>query len=366
MSVLLQSMKQLSIFLSIFLFFSCNGKVEKLKPYYSSVSESIYASGTLKSLNQYQAFATVNGIITDVFVKEGDSVKMGTPILSISNETQKLNKENAELAAKFSDFNANSDKLREAKLQIELAKSKMKNDSNFFFRQKKLWAQEVGTKMDLEQKELAYLNSKTALFSSILKYEDLNRQLNFASSQSKKTFLISGKQLADFTLKSEVDGVVYDLLKSKGESVGLQAPLAVIGDASHFILEMQVDEYDIFKISLGLKVLITMDSYKGKVFEAIVSRISPIMNERNKTFVVEAQFIKQPEKLFPNISFEANIILKTKNKALLIPRSYLLNDSFVIKANGDKLKVQTGLKDYQKVEILSGISPNEDLIKPTP
>lgn len=343
---------------------SCNTKTEKIKPSISSISESIYASGIIKSKDQYQAFATVNGIIQNLFVSEGDSVSIGTPILSISNEAQKLNKENAELAEQFSDYNANQGKLNEAKLAIDLARNKLKIDSALFFRQRNLWQQQVGTKVDLEQKELAYQNSKNIFFSSQVKYDDLKRQLNFNSLQSKKNYLISSKQESDFTLKSEINGVVYDLLKSKGEIVGLQTPLAVIGDSKHFILEMQVDEYDIFKIKKGLTVLITMDSYKGKVFEAKVSKIYPIMNERSKTFLVEAEFDQQPETLYPNVTFEANIILQSKDKAILIPRNYLVNDSTVMKSNGDKVIVKTGLKDYQKIEILSGITIDDELLKP--
>ena len=38
----------------------------------------------------------------------------------------------------------------------------------------------------------------------------------------------------------------------------------------------------------------------SKVLEAIVDKIYPIMNERTRTFVVEAHFINPPKKLFPN------------------------------------------------------------------
>lgn len=345
--------------------FACKQKVEKNKPIVSDISESIYASGLIKSKNQYQAFATVNGIVDQIFVSEGDSVKIGTPILSISNEAQKLGKENAELAARFSDYNANQDKLNEAKMLIDLAANKLKNDSSLYFRQLALWQQQVGSKVELEQRELAYQNSKTSYYSAKVKYQDLKRQLDFTSSQSKKNLLISSKLERDYTLKSEIDGVVYDILKEKGEQVGLQTPLAIIGNKEHFVLEMQVDEYDIFKIQKGLKVLVTMDSYKGKVYEAVVSKIYPIMNERSKTFLVEAEFTRRPELLYPNITFEANIVLQTKPNAILIPRNYLLNDSMVIKANGDKVIVKTGLRDFQKIEIISGINADEELIKPT-
>jgi HlyD family secretion protein len=358
-------MKKLFFIIVITVFFACKTKTEKTKPITAPISESIYATGIIKSDKQYQAFATVNGIIETVYVSEGDSVKIGTPILSISNETQKLSKENAELAANFSDFNLNQGKLNEAKMLVDLSHNKMKNDSALYFRQKALWQQQVGSKVELEQKELAYQNSKTTYYSSVVKHDDLKRQLNFTSSQSQKNLQISSKQENEFTLKSEINGVVYNLFKSKGELVGLQTPLAVIGDRKKFILEMQVDEYDIFKIRNGLPVLVTLDSYKGQVFEAGVTKTYPLMNERSKTFLVEAEFSKAPEKLYPNITFEANIVLANKEKTLLIPRNYLLNDSIVVKANGDKVVVKTGLKDYQQIEIISGITSEDELIKPT-
>jgi multidrug efflux pump subunit AcrA (membrane-fusion protein) len=351
--------------IAILLIVSCKQKVEKTKPVVSDISESVYASGIIKSKNQYQAFATVNGIIENIFVSEGDSVRVGTPILSLSNVAQRLGKENAELAAEFSDFTANEVKLNEAKLLIDLASSKLKNDSSLYFRQLALWQQQVGSKADLEQRELAFQSAKTSYYSAKVRYLDLKRQLDFSSSQSKKNLLISSKLESDYTLKSEIDGVVYDILKEKGEQVGLQSPLAVIGNKEHFILEMQVDEYDIFKIKKGLKVLVSMDSYKGQVFEAIVSKIYPIMNERSKTFLVEAEFVQRPETIYPNVTFEANIILQSKKQAILIPRNYLINDSLVIKGDGQKVIVKTGLRDFQKIEIISGISAEEELLKPT-
>jgi multidrug efflux pump subunit AcrA (membrane-fusion protein) len=168
----------------------------------------------------------------------------------------------------------------------------------------------------------------------------------------------------DFTLKSEMNGLVYSLNKTKGELVGPQTSLAVIGDATIFILEMQVDEYDILLVKKGLKVLVKLDSYKNKVYEAKVSRINPLMDERSKTFLVEAEFVDPPQRLYPNITFEASILIQSKSKAMLIPRNYLLHDSMVLKVNGDTVIVKTGLKDYQKIEILSGITEKDELLKP--
>ncbi len=346
------------------LLISCSKKGERIKPVVQDITESVYASGVIKSKQQYQAFPTVSGIISDILVKEGDSVAKGTPLMAVFNETSRLSKQNAELAASYADYGANLGKLKELKINIELAKSKMLNDSVLLTRQRALFSQQVGTKTELEQRELAFQNSKTNYMAALLRYDDLNKQLLFISSQAQTNLSISKKQENDFVIKSEIDGRVYAILKEKGEMVGPQTPVAVIGAASDFLLELQVDEYDIVNIKEGMKVLISMDSYKGKSFEARVTKINPIMNERTKTFQVEASFVVAPEVLYPNLTLEANIIIQTKPKALTVPRSFVTTEGYVKTAKGDSIKVETGLKDFRIIEIVSGINPETELVKP--
>ncbi len=345
--------------------FSCKNKQEKIKPHQQNISESVYASGYLKSKNQYQVFATVNGIVEHVFVEEGDTVAAGSVLLTINNTTQHINKENAALAASFNDEKVNEGKLTDARQLAELAQNKLKLDSSLYFRQKNLWADKIGSKLELEQKELAYQNSRSAYFSALQKYKDLQRQIALNDLQTKNNLKISDHLESDYTVKSEIKGIVYSINKSKGELVSPQTPLALIGDAKEFMLEMQVDENDIIKINKGLTVLVNLDTYKDKVFEARIARIKPLLNEKNKTFLVEAEFVNPPEKMYPNISFEANIVLQTKKDALLIPVNYLVNTNRVIKSTGDTVVVEVGLRDYQFVEILSGLKMDDELLKPS-
>lgn len=353
------------LFFLVFLF-ACKEKGQIVKPVFQPISESVYASGIIKAENQYEAYAPVNGIIDSVFVSEGDRIRKGSPILSVSSKVQHLNEENAELTAAFSDVNANKGKLKEAKFVSDLSRNKMRNDSLMYVRQKNLWQQRIGSKVEFEQRELAYQNAKVAYFSALVNYDDLKRQLNYNASLSKKNLLISGKLTDDFLLKSELDGTVFSIKREKGEIVTTQTPLAVIGNEKKFILEMQVDEYDIIKVQKGQLVEVSLDSYKGLVFEAVVTKINPLMDSRSRTFVVEAEFVKKPDSLYPNVSFEANIILSSKAKAMLVPRNYVLGDSIVVKRNGKRIRVKTGLRDYRKIEILSGITVDDELIPPTP
>lgn len=345
---------------------SCKKKIEETAPTIVNISESVYASGTVKSKNQYQVYATVNGLIQEIMVTEGDLVKKGDPLVKILNEPSRLNSSNAKLASDYADLKANADKLKAAKVNSELAFSKLKNDSLLFVRQANLRKQGVGSVVELEQRELAYKNSFTNYEVSLLTYHDLKRQLEFAANQAKNNLEISNALAGDYIIKADVDGRVYKILKEKGEFVNTLNPVAILGDASEFILELKVDEFDIVRLREGQKVLFTMDSYKGQVFEAQVTKIEPLMNEQSRSFTVNAKFISKPAILYPNLSVEANIVINTKEKALTIPRNYLIGDSVVLVNKNEKRRVTIGLRDYQKVEILNGLSASDVIYKPNP
>jgi multidrug efflux pump subunit AcrA (membrane-fusion protein) len=350
---------------SLFVFFSCKKKVEQTSPTQESITSSVYASGIVKTRNQYQVFSSVNGLLKDILVAEGDTVKKGQALMLVVNETAKLNAENAQIAADYASVNANADKLTELKINIEQAKNKMDNDLSLLQRQRNLWEQNIGARNELDQKELIYKNDVNAYQAAILRYNELKKQLNFTAQQSQKNLQITTSIAKDFTIKSETNGKVYSILKEKGEMISVSSPVAIVGDAASFFLELQVDEYDIASLKINQKIIVKLDSYKGQVFEARVSKINPIMNEKSKSFTIEANFVSQPPTLFPNLSTEANIVLQTKDKAILIPRTYLIDEQYVMMANKEKRKVVTGLKDYQKVEIIKGLTMEDVILKPS-
>lgn len=355
----------LCLFALILLIVSCKRK-EGIHPAEETISESVYASGIVKSKNQYQVYATVSGLIEDVLVKEGEVIKKGDPIFRVLNEPSKLNAANATLAAGYADLAANAYKLKEAQEAIALALGKLKNDSLLLVRQTNLKSHGIGTQVEFEQRELAYRNSAADYEVALIRYRDLKRQLEFASTQSKINQKISASLAGDYVIKSEEDGMVYKLLKEKGELINTLNPVAIMGDTGEFVIEMKVDEYDISRIEAGQKVLVTLDSYKGSIFEARVVTLGPLMDEQSRSFIVTAAFIKKPKKLYPNLSIEANIIIRSTYRALTIPRSYLIADSLVLLDKNKTRKVTVGLMDYQKAEILNGLSLTDVIYKPDP
>lgn len=352
------------LLLAVTILLSCGKKVETTKPARENITESVYASGSLKAEDQYQVFSTVSGILLKIHVQEGDTVEKGDALFTILNEASRLTRENAQLAAELADVRTNQGRLNELLLNIDLLESKMENDSLLLARQRSLWEQNIGSKVELERAELNYENSQTALAAARIRYRDEKKRLEISSRQAQKSLQISREMESDFTITSTIDGKVYAVLKEEGELVSPQMPLAVIGNDEDFILELQVDEYDVTSIRPGQQVKVTMDSYKGQVFDAVVTRIDPIINERSKTMTVEAAFVTQPPSLYPNLTLEANIILQVKKDVLTIPRKFLIRDSLVILEGGDTVQITTGLKDYIKAEVVSGLDEQDVLILP--
>lgn len=348
----------------MFVVLSCKDKQEYVSPLQEKITESVYASGYLKSQDQYQVFSKANGILQKIHIQQGDQVKKDQVLFTLSNEVSRLNTDNARLAANYADVQSNQDKLRELSLAIDMGKKKMDNDKLMLERQRKLWADQIGTKFELEQRELAYANSKTTYQSAQLRYSELKKQLSFNAQQSKKTLSISKSMQSDFQVKSSFNGKVYSILKEQGEMVSPQMPLAIIGDATNFNILLQVDENDIVKVQQGQLIYITMDSYKGQSFEAMVDKINPLMNEKSRSFEVEAHFTKPPSTMYPNLTLEANIVLQSKENALTIPRKYLIDEEYVLLDKKQKKKVKVGLKDYQKAEILEGLSTSDKIYLP--
>lgn len=120
---------------------------------------------------------------------------------------------------------------------------------------------------------------------------------------------------------------------------------------------------DISKIKVNQTAIVSLDAYPDRAFRAHISRIVPIMDPKNQSFTVEAIFDEIPEKLYPGLSAEVNIITGLKPNVLLIPLSYLGKNNQVNTEQG-LVTVKTGLKNMEWVEILDGLSANSSLLEP--
>lgn len=358
-------MKKLLLSCCFFLCFSCGEKQEMIFPTKSRLTESVYSSVTIQPDSLYQAYAAVNGILERNWVEEGDSVTPGTPLVQIINTAPKLLTENAKFVLNLAEenYSGSAGILKSIQEEIKSAELALHNDSINYFRQKNLWEKNIGSRVQFENRKLSYELSKNKVQLLKKNYERTEKELLTNLQQAKNNYRTSQISSNDFTVTSKINGKVYAIYKNPGEIVNTMEPLAAVGSAKNFIIELLVDEGDIVKIRVGQKTLVTLDAYGTEVFEAEVSKINPKKDERSQTFKIEALFMHPPEKLYPGLAGEGNIVIAEKENALTIPREFLMDGNQVQTEEGS-VTVVVGLQNLERVEILEGIDERTKILKP--
>lgn len=349
-----------------FLFASCSEERESTTAQRGPITSAVYASGAVKAQEQYDVSAVVSGVLAKAYVEAGDRVAEGDPLFRVDDRSSQLITRTAESQYELARRNASEDSpvLQERKAAVDLAHDRMRNDSSLFARQRSLWEQQIGSRNELEQRELAYNASRTAYLNAKAALANIQAELQNALVAARNQFETQMALGEDHVIRSLMDGVVYSVNIEPGELVTPQRSLAVVGRADAFELELQVDEMDIARVRPGQHVAITLDSYADRVFNAEVVRIDPMMDQRSRTFKVIARFTDPPAQLYPNLTVEANIVIEEKEDALTIPAAYLSNGDHVLIGEDEQVQVRIGLRDLQRVEILEGIDEGTKILRP--
>ena len=344
---------------------ACDNGQEKMVPTVTTITQSVYSSVIIQPDSVYNVYAAVGGILDKNLVNEGDAVFKGSPLLQVVNTTQKLSTENSRLSLQLAqqNYKGNAAVLRSLEEEIKTARLNLANDSINYLRQKNLWDKKIGSKLEYDTKELNYQRSKNKLAQLTAQYQRTKNELETGVNQAKNAYDAAMVNTGDFTVKSKINGKVYALFKSPGEVVSIMEPLAQIGSATKFLIEMLVDEVDIVNVALKQQVIVRLDAYQDTVFVARVSKIYPKKDQRNQTFLIEALFDKAPPVLYPGLAGEASIVIAQKDNALVIPKVYLVDNNRVQTDNG-MVQVQLGLQSMNEVEIISGIGKDTVIYKP--
>lgn len=351
-----RSLNLLAVFTLLITLSSCEQKQDTVRAKIQPITESVYASANLEPDQLYEVHAVVSGIISEVYVKEGDLIRESQAIAQISNTSSKLNADNARVALKLAKDNlsGSGSVLKSLENRIQTAHITHQQDSADYMRQKRLWEQNIGTAIQYEQRKLAYEVSRQTLESLYKEYDRTEAELKAMVNQAVNNYQNALEGKNDFTITSRMKGKVYSIYKEGGELISPQEPLATIGNSEAFIIKMQVDEVDIIKVRNGQKVILKLDAFDDQTFEATVTRILPQKNTRTQTFLIEADFVKTPDNLYSGLSGEANIIVNKKSNAMVIPRRFLQEGNFV-KTDAGQVPVEVGVMSMEYAEILSGI-----------
>lgn len=328
--------------------------------------EGVYASGFVVSMNEYQVIAQAEGYLKEKLVKEGDSVKIGEPLFILESAQQQSRKtlaqENYGVALK--NYQEDSPVLNELKSVVESAKSKLAYDSLNYVRYGNLLRSNATSRAEFDRMKLLYENSKNEYRLQQSRYEKALNQVYIEFQNARSQQQIAQDESERYIVRSQVNGKVFSTMKEKGELVRRNEAVAVVG-SNEFYLQLSVDELDIQRVTAGQEVLVKIDAYPDKIFKAHVNQVFPMVNPQQQSLRVDAYFDEPLPGGFSGLAVEANIVIRKKENALVIPKSALLNgDTVQLKTDEGvkKVKVITGIKTLDEVEIMEGIDAESKII----
>lgn len=173
---------------------------------------------------------------------------------------------------------------------MEIAAAKYEYDSIIYERQLALSRQGVGTAAELDTRKLSFEQSKKNKLAYQLRHNELLRQLELNQKLNTNNQGIALNNLENLTIKSKIDGIVFQRNKKVGEYVSPTQVLALVGGADDILAQLQIDEEEYAKIRIGQEVYLELESQKGKIWKGRVSKVIPIIQSKNRTFTVEAVF----------------------------------------------------------------------------
>ena len=266
-----------------------------------------------------------NGILTHVYVKEGQNVSKG------------------QILAKIDDGGL-SQQVAQLKIQSALAKTT-------FERQKRLWDQNIGSEMQYLQAKSTYESQKEAV-----------NQLN--------------KQIAKTTVRAPFSGTIDDIITEQGNVVGAgQTPLMRIVNLDNMYIETEVPERYVIDVVAGKNVEVSLPVL-GKTIATKVRQASDFINPANRTFKVEIAVPNKDKSIKPNLTARLKINDYTNEKALLIPQSVISENAageqfvYVVSnknSNGigkaKRVIIKTGKTQGDIIEVLSGLVNGAEIVK---
>ncbi len=340
--------KYILLILSLsFMFFSCHKKKKEpmqvfpVKTVCSIKKDApIYIEniGHVEPVMKIDVRSRVDGILQEVFFKEGEEVKKGDIIFTIDPRNYKA------------ELDKQEGLLQENTANFTLAKDKV-------IRYKDLYKDEYISAIDYE-----------TILTNYTKYDAIIKQ-NEADLDNAKA------NLSYCWIYSPIDGKTGILNYDKGNLIAKDdtTPIISINQIKPIYVTFFVPEKDLIKIQKyvrdDLKILATFDDFTKDSIEGELNLIDNEIDQNTAMIKIRGIFKNEDKRLWPGLFVRTRLILTIKKDAIIIPFQaiQLTPDGpvvFVVKDNDtvEMKKVVLGQREDNNIIVESGIGENEKVV----
>jgi macrolide-specific efflux system membrane fusion protein len=326
---------------------------------------TISSSGNVLSGNSVDITTTASGVITQVFVRNGESVSQGQQIAEIQLDQSSQ----AKLAQAYSSYLS-------AKVSLDLAQSKINSlqASEFAANQKFI---NDAVARGLATNDPTYIQQYATWLQAEADYK--NQQGQIAQSQAAlNSAAISLSQISS-TITAPATGTIANLILTEGMPVvspsstttsSIQKLGTVTMEQGGLQATVNLSEIDAPKVRSGQRVTLTLDALGDKTFTGRVGAINTTgsISSGVTTYPATIIFDTTSPNIYPNMAVTAKIILNSKTDVLLVPSAAIQtsNGQSVVRIlKSGKItnqNVEVGLSNDTQSEIISGVYEGDEVV----
>lgn len=341
---------------------------------------AVTGSGTVSSANNTNITTQATGVVSKLYVKDGDSVKSGDKIMEIDLDLDGKQTESQALSSYQSAKN-NYDSAQANMYSMQ--SSMFTNWDNFMkIAQNGTYQYEDGTPNNINRSLPEFHIANDNWLAAEAKYKI--QQNVVYQSQTSLNSAWSAYQKASSTVYAPISGTISGLALQLGSVINSNASsqnsnisntkIANVKTNATPIVSLNLTEIDVPKVTIGDKATIMLDAYPDKTFTGKVVSIDTVGSIASgvSTYPTVIKLDTDTTTILPNMAVSANIITERKNDVLIVPTSSIQQDtdgtSYVqVMKNGkiSEVAIETGLSSDTQTEITAGLSEGETVITAT-
>lgn len=225
----------------------------------------------------------------------------------------------------------------------------------------------------LEQQFIAKAQFDTAVANEQVadgRYQDAIEEVRNRQSvlvQRRTELEMARQALTDTELLAPVDGMIRERRTATGEFLNAGTPVAMLVKIHPLRLQLAVPERAAASVRVGQDVRVSVDGDAG-VHTGRVVRLSPSIQEQNRTLTIEAEVPNQAGVLRPGSFSRAEIVIAADQPAIFVPASSIVVFAGIEKVltirEGKALerRVVTGRREKDRIEIVEGLKVGEPVV----
>ena len=295
------------------------------------VVSSLSLTGPVSGTDSADVVSNLHSEVLEIRVKEGDTVEKGQ-VLAVIDRTDAQKEVDVAQNAYDLAVSEYNESLRDTKIGYEKAKQDYSTASLNYERNKTLFESGAISSAEFEAVGNALSDARRAVEGYRMEngqavpdesYELKVKAAQFELDQKKR-------DLEDTEVKSPISGTVVRVNSKVGQFADKpedEKPMFIIENLAQLEMELQISEYSVGDVSVGLPVDITADILNGKTVTGTITAISPTGEEKigsastERVVPATVSIDKADSGLIAGITARASIVTERAEDVFKVPSS---------------------------------------------